>query len=117
MLRLATTATVLAGLTLGAAGCVVTDDSSLTIYNESSYVLTEVYLAEETDPSWGPNLLPQPLFPGDDLVIVDIDCGTYDVLVVDETGVECELSGLDLCLDDDGWVIDDFTLDTCAFGL
>ena len=77
----------------------------------------EVYLAEETDPSWGPNLLPEPLFPGDELIITDIDCGTYDALVVDETGVECELSGIDLCLgDSDGWVIDNFTLDVCAFG-
>jgi hypothetical protein len=115
MLRFAASATLLAGLALGSAACVVTDDSSLTIYNESSYTLYEVYLAEESDPTWGPNLLPQPLFPGDDLVIVDIDCGTYDVLVVDETGVECELVGLDLCLDDEGWVIDDFTLDVCAF--
>jgi hypothetical protein len=106
---------VVAPLTLG-AGCVISDgDSSLTLYNESSYALYEVYLAEESDSSWGPNLLGSPLFPGEDLVIYDIDCGTYDVLVVDETGVECELSNLDLCLDDDGWVIDDFILDTCAF--
>lgn len=115
MLRFTLASTLLLGLAVSTAGCVVTDDSSFTIYNESSYTLYEVYLAEESDPSWGPNLLPQPLFPGDDLVILDIDCGTYDVLVVDETNVECELSGIDLCLDDDGWVVDDFTLDVCAF--
>ncbi len=114
MLRLTLLALV-APLTL-AAGCVVSDgDSSLTLYNDSSYALYEVYLAEETDETWGSNLLGAPLFPGQDLVIVDIDCGTYDVLVVDETGVECELANLDLCLDDDGWVIDDLTLDVCAF--
>jgi hypothetical protein len=117
MLRFAATTTLLAGLALGATGCIISDgDSSLTLYNDSSYALYEVYLAEETDPSWGPNLLPQPLFPGDELIITDIECGTYDVLVVDDTGVECQLSGLDLCFDDDAWVIDDFTLDTCAFG-
>lgn len=117
MLRLALASTLLAGLALGSTGCVIeTDgDSSLTIYNDSSYVLTEVYLAEETDPSWGPNLLPQPLFPGDELIIVDIDCGNYDALVVDNTGVECELGNIDLCFDDDTWVVDDFTLDVCAF--
>jgi len=116
MLRFSLAATLLAGLALGSTGCIITDgDSSLTIYNESDYTLYEVYLAEESDPSWGPNLLPQPLFPGDDLIITDIDCGTYDVLVVDEFNVECELRGLDLCLDDDSWVIDNFTLDVCAF--
>lgn len=105
---------LVAPLTL--AGCVIGDgDSSLTLYNESSYALDEVYLAEEFDSDWGPNLLRSPLFPGDELVIVDIECGTYDALVVDETGVECELRNLDLCLDDDGWVIDDSTLDACAF--
>jgi hypothetical protein len=35
--------------------------------------------------------------------------------VVDETGVQCELASLDLCFDDGLWVIDDFTLDVCAF--
>lgn len=118
MLRLALTASLLFGLAASTAGCVISDgDSSLTIANESSYTLFEVYLAEESDPTWGPNLLPQPLFPGDDLIITEIDCGTYDVLVVDETDVECELSNLDLCLDDDVWVIDDFTLDVCAFSI
>lgn len=104
-------------LAVSATGCIIADgDSSLTIANDSSYVIEEVYLAEVNAPTWGPQLLPQPLFPGDDIVIESIDCGTYDALVVDETGVECELSGLDLCFDDDIWVIDDFTLDVCAFG-
>lgn len=119
MLRLSSlpSLAVVAAIT-SSAGCIITsDDNEFTIWNDSDYVLTEVYLAEETDPSWGPNLLPEPLFPGDELIITDIDCGTYDALVVDETGVECELSGIDLCLGDtDGWVIDNFTLDVCAFG-
>lgn len=106
------------GLSWAAASCVVSGggDSSLTIANDSSYVITSVYLAAEDDPSWGPDLLPGTLFPGEELTIGAIDCDTYDVLVVDETGVECELSGLDLCFDDDLWVVDDVTLDVCAFG-
>lgn len=107
-----------AALATGAAGCVISsgDDSSFTIVNDSSYVLYEVYIAEVSDPTWGPNLAPAPLFPGDELVVVDIDCGTYDVLVVDDTGLECELRNVDLCFDDDYWYITDFTLDVCAFG-
>lgn len=90
-------------------------DSVLTVANESSFVLTEVRIAEIDDPTWGPNLLPDVLFPGEEIVVVDIECGFYDVLVVDETGVECALFDVDLCFEDAVWVVDDLTLDTCAF--
>src|SRR5688572_27529497 len=110
--------TVATAVALSSTACAVesTDDSSLLIVNDSSYVLVEVRLAEVGDRSWGQNLLPDVLFPGDQLEITDIDCGTYDVLVTDETGVDCVLASLDLCFSDEVWVIDDFTLDTCAFG-
>lgn len=104
--------------TLG--GCVISDDdpsdSTLTVANESSYWLEELHLAHVNDPSWGPDLISGALAPGEEIVIYDIACGRYDVLVVDETGVECELANLDLCFDDDLWIIDDLTLDICAFG-
>jgi hypothetical protein len=109
---LAVVALAFAGL---AAGCVVEGDSTLTIRNDSSFVLTEVHLADVSDPSWGPNLLPDVLFPGESLTIGGIDCGTYDVMVVDETGVDCELSSFDLCFDDGVWVVGDAMLDSCAF--
>jgi hypothetical protein len=90
-------------------------DSTLTISNQSSYFIDQIHLAEVSDPTWGPDLIDGSLAPGEEVTIVDIDCGTYDVLVVDETGVECELANLDLCFDDEAWVIDDLTLDVCAF--
>lgn len=101
-------------------GCVVSEsddgDSTLTVSNRSSYWLEELHLADVNDPSWGPDLVSGALAPGEDITIVDIACGRYDVLVIDETGVECELNSLDLCFDDGQWVIDDVTLDICAFG-
>lgn len=98
------------------SACVVAEtENTLTIANQSSYVLTEVYVAEVDDASWGPNLLSDDLYPGEDLIVTNFDCDYYDVLVVDETGVECELRDLELCFDDATWVIDDFTLDVCAF--
>ena len=112
--RLASLVAVLLAST--AVGCVASEgDSSFTIANRSSYFLEEIHLAEVSDPTWGPDLIAGALAPGQDLIITGIDCGTYDVLVVDETGVDCELSNIDLCFDDDAWVIDDFTLDVCAF--
>jgi hypothetical protein len=107
---------VVAALATTTGACVVDDsDSTFTLINDSSYVLVEVHLAEVGDRSWGPDLVPGDLFPGEDLVVTDISCGDYDVLVVDETGVECVLSNIDLCFEDEVWVIDDFTLDVCAF--
>ena len=54
------------------------------------------------------------LLPGEALTVL-LDCGTYDVLIVDEDNIECELRNLDLCFDDAVWVIDDFELNTCGF--
>lgn len=104
-----------------AAGCVASDggnlpppDATFTISNQSSYFLDEIRLAPIDSRSWGEDLV-DTLAPGEDLVVTNIRCGTYDVLVVDETGVECELHSIDMCANDDSWVITDTTLDVCAF--
>jgi hypothetical protein len=99
------------------SGCIIVDDgdSDFTVFNDSSYVLTEVRLAEVSDPNWGPNLLPQPLFPGDSVTVSNIECGNWDIMVVDNTGVDCVLGDVDLCFDSDGWSVDNTTLDICAF--
>jgi hypothetical protein len=102
-----------------ATGCVVSDDgdppdATFTISNRSSYWLDEIRLAPIDSRSWGQDLVDS-LAPGEDLLITDIRCGTYDVLVIDDTGVSCELHDIDMCANDDRWVIDDFTLDVCAF--
>jgi hypothetical protein len=94
---------------------IVTDDASLTVHNHSRFVLTEVHLAPVDQRTWGPNLLPDVLYPGEDLVIVDIDCDTYDVLVVDQFSHQCILEDLFLCFHDESWMIDDVTLAECAF--
>ena len=90
-------------------------DSTFTISNDSSYFLDEIHLAPIDSTTWGPNLVGDGLAPGEDLVITNITCDTYDILVVDETGVDCELQNIDLCFNDDGWVVDDVVLDVCAF--
>lgn len=61
--------------------------------------------------SWGPNLLGgDTLNPGEDMN-VDTSCGTYDVLLVDESGVDCELHNIDLCANHADFVIEN---NTCA---
>lgn len=104
-----------AALGFGAAAC-GTGGNDLIVANRSDVVLDEVRLAEVNDPTWGPNVVPDVLFPGEDLVIVDISCGSYDVLVVDELGTSCELLDNELCFNDtDRWTITNTTLGFCAF--
>lgn len=98
-----------------AGGCVIetngSADSSLEVRNNSDYTIDELYLTDVNSSSWGSNLLGgDALFPNESFVL-GVDCGYYDALIVDETGVECELHDLDLCLNDALWMI---TNNTCS---
>jgi len=99
--------------------CTIDDDdpgdSTLTVVNESDFVIEQVYITDVNASGWGPNLLTgDVLFPGESMVIYDIACDVYDALIVDETGLECELLGIDLCFDDATWVITNNTCDVFA---
>jgi hypothetical protein len=105
------------------ASVVVTDpapidpvDATLTVANDSSFVITEIHLTGVQSSTWGSNLLLDAMFPGESVVLVDIPCRHYDVMVTDETGLDCVLGDLSLCFSDKTWVISDNMLDTCAFG-
>jgi hypothetical protein len=98
----------------GGGGGSINAPASLSVENDSSFTLTEVRVAPVDQVDWGPNLLPDVLFPGESLTI-DLDCDTYDVLVSDNAGRSCELDSLDLCFSDDIWHVDDATLANCGF--
>lgn len=109
-----TLTTPLSSLSLNA--CVITadDESIFTVDNQSDFAIHEVYLAEIGSPSWGPELLVGDiLYPGEYLEVQHVECGTYDALVYDELGAECEIHNLDLCLTDIDWVINNALLSTC----
>jgi hypothetical protein len=102
---------ILSGLlTLAAApGClIVTDDddpgATLEVWNDSDFVITDIYLTQTTDRDWGPNLLDgDVLLPDERIVLVDINCDFYDAQLIDEDGITCELYDLDLCANDALW--------------
>ena len=108
MKNLALCASLLAAAVSFGAGCTddgSTIDASLTVVNDSDFVIEEIYLTDENNPDWGRNLVAgDALFPDEELVL-GVDCGFYDALLVDEDGVECELEGIDLCLNDATWYI------------
>lgn len=80
-------------------------DASLRVVNDSDYVIEEIYLTDVGSSTWGINLLRgDVLFPDEELLL-GVQCDTYDALVVDEDGVDCEISNVNLCLNDATWVI------------
>jgi hypothetical protein len=96
------------------AACVIqTDgtDSSLFVANDSDFEVHEMYVTGSGNATWGPNLLRGDiLFPGDSMELA-LGCGTYDALLIDETGAACEVFDLDLCFDDADWIIRNNTCD------
>ena len=114
MTRLASLLSAVAlATTLGATGCIISDSGSdLTVTNNSSFDIQELYLTFSTSGGWGANHLgSNPLLPGESITLAGISCDTYDVLMVDETGAKCEHDNLDLCLSSASWVI---TNNTCS---
>jgi len=98
---------VIAGALVLATGCTIsgTADASLLVVNDSDFVIEELYLTDIGSGSWGRNLLAgDVLYPGEELLLA-VECGYYDALLVDEDGVDCEIHDIDLCLNDATWVI------------
>jgi hypothetical protein len=99
-----------AALSLALTGCTTDDgdggsDASLLVSNQSDFALIEIYLTDVDNDDWGANLIAGDILaPGEDLLL-GVDCGLYDALIVDEDDVECEIDAIDLCLNDADWVI------------
>ena len=108
-MKLLTSFALLASLT--ASACVVTDDSSLRVSNHSDFEIHEMYVTGVGTSTWGPNLLGGDVLLPDESVYVVLDCGTYDALLIDETGAECEVNSVDLCFDDADWIIENRSCD------
>ena len=89
-----------------ASACVIVDpDASLRVENRSSFEIHEMYVTPSESPTWGQNLLAgSVLFPGDSMFVA-LECGTYDALLVDETGAACDVIDVDLCFEDADWII------------
>lgn len=80
-------------------------DSSLRVVNQSDFEIHELYVTEVASPTWGPNLLDRDaLFPGESMLLA-VDCGTYDALLIDEAGAACEVLNVELCFEDADWII------------
>ena len=105
MKNLALSASLLAALSFAGACGGGEVGATLTVINNSDFVIKELYLTDVGSRNWGRNLLgSNPLLP-DERLVLGVDCGYYDALLIDEEGVDCELDAIDLCLNDAIWHI------------
>ena len=96
-------------LSLVVAASACTASGSLTVTNQSDFTITEMHVTPVANPSWGPNLLAgDVLLPGEQAT-VSTTCDTFDVMLVDEQGVSCEIDSIDLCLNNADFVIHNST--------
>jgi hypothetical protein len=87
-----------------AAGC-DDADATLSVENRSDYAIIEIHVTPVGKASWGPNLIDGDVLRPGESVVLGADCGTYDALLVDEAGVDCQIHDIDLCLNDARWII------------
>lgn len=106
--------TFVAAATALASGCIIVsdDDSTLTIVNDSDFVLVDIAVAP-AGLEYGGNLIPAALLPGEE-VTISLDCDFYDVRIEDEDGFVCELLDVDICLEDAVFFIDNADLNGCG---
>jgi hypothetical protein len=113
-LRSLACALAVAGSLALASGCIISDsepDATLTVFNDSDFVIVELNLVRSFSGTWGPDLLGgNDLFP-DEQITLGVDCDFYDARLIDDDDVECQVLDLDLCLNDADWVI---TNNTCT---
>lgn len=104
---LASVCALIGSLALGAC----TSDASLRVTNNSDYSIVDIRLTQIDNPDFGPNLIGGDTLEPDESITISVDCDTYDAQIIDEDGVTCTLQGVDLCLNDADWVINNNTCD------
>ena len=89
--------------------------ATIKVVNQSKWEIHHLYLSSTTDKHWGPDQLGDEVIQakGGAFTLTKIDCGDYDIKVVDEDGDECVVEAVNLCGDDTVWKITDKILLAC----
>jgi len=83
-------------------------DSQVTFRNDSSWKINELYFSRSASNVWGKDQLGRKtLRNGDSFTLTDIQCGTYDVKLIDEDGDQCDIDKVQLCDEAHTWSIRD----------
>lgn len=88
--------------------------ATVEIRNRTDFDIHQFFLSPVDQDEWGPDQLGDfVLESGGSFELHGIPCDSYDVMVVDEDGDECVVPGVDICRQDQGWVIDNDDLLEC----
>ena len=106
---------VLPLIVLAIAGiCGVATASDIAVINQSDWALDNFYLSPVGQNEWGPDQLGEDIVSsGENFLLKGVPCDSYDVKLVDEDGDECILGGVNVCAENQGWIIDSKDLVTC----
>jgi hypothetical protein len=88
--------------------------ASVEIANQTDWDFHQFFLSPADEDSWGPDQLgDHVLESGTSFELDGIPCDTYDVMLVDEDGDECVVTAVDVCGQDQGWIINNDDLLSC----
>ncbi|HEX7836241.1 MAG TPA: hypothetical protein VF469_02195 [Kofleriaceae bacterium] len=96
------------------AGCSDNDDNNdnnaqLHVHNNSNFAIVEIRVTSVGSTTWGENLISGQTLASTDSLTINVSCGTYDALLVDQQGVACQVHNVELCGNHADWVIDNNT--------
>lgn len=88
--------------------------SDVTVHNDSDFAIFHFFLSPSEEDQWGPDQLGDHVIKnGGSFTLTGVPCDEYDVKLVDEDGDECIVPAVDVCGEDDEWVITDDDLLEC----
>jgi hypothetical protein len=88
--------------------------ATVEINNKSDWDFHHFYLSPTDSDDWGPDQLgDHVLASGTSFELDGVPCDSYDVKLVDEDGDECVVPEVDICVQDQGWVIGNDDLLEC----
>ena len=106
--------TLIAATLLAFSAAAAAQTSTVSLTNESSWTITEMYLSAVDVEEWGPDQLGEDMIaPGASYSLSDVPCDVYDVRLVDEDGDVCIVGGVKMCGGDSAWKIGDDDLLDC----
>ncbi len=89
--------------------------SSMRFVNDSQEQIQGLYFSAIDEATWGRNYLGgEPLQPGDTFTLTDIECGRFDVRLVNVDGDECIIHDEPICVERSDWVMTQADLARCA---
>ena len=88
--------------------------SKVKIVNKSDWTIMELYMSPTDDNEWGDDLLEKHVIkPGENFTLTDIPCDSWDVKLVDEDKDVCVVEDVNMCANNETWVIDSKSLLAC----